>query len=212
MNRILGLLLTVTLVVWGCAMFGSWKSIPPPGGCDQCHTLPISTTGRSAYKPATLNDETGRTPWQQPESCLPPETSPLEEKKVTEQRCFRCHKGPGQGPHGVPGALSPLKALRPSVLPLVPPPPGGSVSVCVREMPMFRRTKIVATVGPACESEGGLLALMEAGADVFRLNFSHGDLESKSRADPAHPRPLPPPAAGGGDPRRPAGAEDPHRH
>ncbi len=45
---------------------------------------------------------------------------------------------------------------------------------------MFRRTKIVATVGPACESEAMLLALMEAGADVFRLNFSHGDQQSKA--------------------------------
>jgi pyruvate kinase len=44
---------------------------------------------------------------------------------------------------------------------------------------MFRRTKIVATVGPACESEAGLQALMEAGADVFRLNFSHGELATK---------------------------------
>lgn len=45
---------------------------------------------------------------------------------------------------------------------------------------MLRRTKIVATVGPACENEEMLLALMEAGADVFRLNFSHGDQNSKS--------------------------------
>ncbi len=45
---------------------------------------------------------------------------------------------------------------------------------------MYRRTKIVATVGPASESEEKLLALMEAGADVFRLNFSHGDQENKS--------------------------------
>ena len=44
---------------------------------------------------------------------------------------------------------------------------------------MFRRTKIVATVGPASSSEGMLLALMEAGADVFRLNFSHGDQAGK---------------------------------
>lgn len=46
---------------------------------------------------------------------------------------------------------------------------------------MFRRTKIVATVGPACESEDMLLALMEAGADVFRVNFSHGSHEQKAR-------------------------------
>ncbi|MGK2906704.1 MAG: pyruvate kinase [Desulfuromonadales bacterium] len=39
---------------------------------------------------------------------------------------------------------------------------------------VFRRNKIVATVGPSSASREVLLALMEAGADVFRLNFSHG--------------------------------------
>ncbi|MCK4507380.1 MAG: pyruvate kinase [Desulfuromonadales bacterium] len=39
---------------------------------------------------------------------------------------------------------------------------------------MFRRNKIVATIGPSSASRQMLLALMEAGADVFRLNFSHG--------------------------------------
>ncbi|MCM2264249.1 MAG: pyruvate kinase [Desulfuromonadales bacterium] len=42
------------------------------------------------------------------------------------------------------------------------------------ESSIFRRTKIVATVGPASADRAMLLALMEAGADVFRLNFSHG--------------------------------------
>jgi pyruvate kinase len=41
----------------------------------------------------------------------------------------------------------------------------------------FRRTKIVATVGPASADREMLRALMEAGADVFRLNFSHGSHE-----------------------------------
>ncbi|MGB3183044.1 MAG: pyruvate kinase [Cyclobacteriaceae bacterium] len=36
------------------------------------------------------------------------------------------------------------------------------------------RTKIVATVGPASNSKEMLKRLIEAGADVFRLNFSHG--------------------------------------
>jgi pyruvate kinase len=44
---------------------------------------------------------------------------------------------------------------------------------------MYRRTKIVATVGPACDSEAGLQALLQAGVDVFRLNFSHGDHAGK---------------------------------
>lgn len=38
----------------------------------------------------------------------------------------------------------------------------------------FNRTKTVATVGPACSSYEMLLALVEAGVDIFRLNFSHG--------------------------------------
>ena len=45
---------------------------------------------------------------------------------------------------------------------------------------MFRRTKIVATVGPACDSEEGLDALMQAGVNVFRLNFSHGEQSAKA--------------------------------
>ncbi|MCA6073717.1 pyruvate kinase [Fulvivirga sedimenti] len=38
----------------------------------------------------------------------------------------------------------------------------------------FNRTKIVATVGPASNSKEMLRALMKAGVNVFRLNFSHG--------------------------------------
>jgi len=37
------------------------------------------------------------------------------------------------------------------------------------------QTKIVATVGPACESESMLADLIKAGVDVFRLNTAHGD-------------------------------------
>ncbi len=40
-----------------------------------------------------------------------------------------------------------------------------------------RRTKIVATIGPASSEEGVLRAMIRAGMDVARLNFSHGSLE-----------------------------------
>tara|TARA_B100000902_G_scaffold8608_1_gene10828 strand:+ start:151 stop:1941 length:1791 start_codon:yes stop_codon:yes gene_type:complete len=38
-----------------------------------------------------------------------------------------------------------------------------------------RRTKIVATIGPATESEEVITDLIKAGVSTFRLNFSHGD-------------------------------------
>lgn len=43
------------------------------------------------------------------------------------------------------------------------------------------RTKIVATVGPACDTYEKLLALVKAGVNVFRLNFSHGSHEDKAQ-------------------------------
>jgi pyruvate kinase len=43
------------------------------------------------------------------------------------------------------------------------------------------RTKIVATVGPACDTYDKLLDLVRSGVNVFRLNFSHGSHEDKAQ-------------------------------
>jgi pyruvate kinase len=45
----------------------------------------------------------------------------------------------------------------------------------------FKRTKIVATVGPACSKYEQLLQLVKNGVNVFRLNFSHVDYDENKR-------------------------------
>ena len=44
---------------------------------------------------------------------------------------------------------------------------------------MSIRTKIVATLGPATADRESIRALAEAGCDVFRINFSHGDEQGR---------------------------------
>ncbi len=44
------------------------------------------------------------------------------------------------------------------------------------------RTKIVATVGPACAEPAVLERMARAGVDVFRINFSHGDPAARAEA------------------------------
>ena len=45
----------------------------------------------------------------------------------------------------------------------------------------MRRAKILATLGPASDSETAIHALIVAGANAFRLNFSHGTQEDHAR-------------------------------
>jgi pyruvate kinase len=46
---------------------------------------------------------------------------------------------------------------------------------------MSRRTKIVATLGPATDDPVAMERLIRAGCDVVRINFSHGDAETHAR-------------------------------
>ena len=64
-------------------------------------------------------------------------------------------------------------------------------------LPFDRRTKIVATIGPASADESVVVRLIEAGMDGARLNFSHGDHASHvasaraiRRAQEASGRPI----------------------
>ncbi|HEY3054826.1 MAG TPA: pyruvate kinase [Thermoanaerobaculia bacterium] len=45
----------------------------------------------------------------------------------------------------------------------------------------MRRTKIIATLGPACASDEVIYRLLTCGVDVFRLNFSHGTSAERER-------------------------------
>src|ERR1700752_2549205 len=49
------------------------------------------------------------------------------------------------------------------------------------DMRRTKHAKIVATLGPASDDRQTIQALFEAGADVFRLNFSHGKHEDHKR-------------------------------
>ncbi|UPQ80333.1 pyruvate kinase [Flavobacterium azooxidireducens] len=44
-------------------------------------------------------------------------------------------------------------------------------------MPINKKTKIVATLGPACSTKEVIKNMIDAGVNVFRINFSHADYE-----------------------------------
>lgn len=51
-------------------------------------------------------------------------------------------------------------------------------------MPLNKKTKIVATLGPSCSSKEVLKDMVDAGVNVFRINFSHADYtDVKERID-----------------------------
>jgi pyruvate kinase len=72
----------------------------------------------------------------------------------------------------------PAHQLRPDLH----PPPEGKPRMATRiPLRRRRRTKIVATLGPTSSSPEVIERLFRAGADVFRLNFSHGSHEDHAQ-------------------------------
>jgi pyruvate kinase len=66
----------------------------------------------------------------------------------------------------------------------IPTLAGGFITLDLVKCPvntLARRTKIVCTIGPASWSEEGLGILMDAGMNVARFNFSHGDHEGHGK-------------------------------
>ncbi|CAG9465389.1 unnamed protein product [Pedinophyceae sp. YPF-701] len=49
------------------------------------------------------------------------------------------------------------------------------------EVPTLRKTKILCTMGPACWSEENMSKLLDAGMNVARFNFSHGDHDAQGQ-------------------------------
>src|SRR5690606_34498366 len=74
----------------------------------------------------------------------------------------KLHKGPGKGQDSIYLGATKLKIkTKPNIL----------------TMPIIKKTKIVATLGPATSSKETLKAMIMAGVDVFRINFSHASYE-----------------------------------
>jgi len=97
MLRILTCIGTFVLILEGCAMLTAWKSIPPPGGCEQCHHAPISSNWAISYQAAFISDERGRNYFEIPEYNLQEQRKakpPSGSTKFEELQCFECHKSP----------------------------------------------------------------------------------------------------------------------
>src|SRR5512137_1901043 len=97
MKLLLPLVAIMLYMLSACTMFTAWRSIPAPGGCEECHKVPISTNWQVTYRPAALTDERNREAFQSPESIMPNQArpaSPVEKQKLEELSCFECHKAP----------------------------------------------------------------------------------------------------------------------
>lgn len=98
MKQFFPALALLLIALSGCSMFTAWKSIPPPGGCDQCHTVEVAANWSVGYQPVALSNSQGQLPFQSPQYNTPIRSnqpaSALELRKNEESRCFECHKSP----------------------------------------------------------------------------------------------------------------------
>ncbi len=100
------LLCVVSAGSFGCTMFSAWKSIPPPGGCDQCHTVAIANNWQLTYQSPFLADEKNREYFQTEQFSMPrieQPSSSLDLRKVQELKCFECHHAPNAAHKGRAG-------------------------------------------------------------------------------------------------------------
>ncbi len=106
------LLLPTTLIfslgLTACSMFTAWKSIPPPGGCDQCHSVELTANWQTRYQASDIADERGRLAFQTPQYNAPRRedqpASALELQKTEDSYCFECHKAPNETHKGRKGS------------------------------------------------------------------------------------------------------------
>lgn len=98
--------LLTSYLLTSCTMFKAWRAIPAPGGCDECHKIPISTNWQVTYKPAILSDERNRAYFQTEEYSAAPTGKPqsaVDRQKVEELTCFECHNAPNSAHKAMKG-------------------------------------------------------------------------------------------------------------
>ncbi len=109
----------------GCAMLSSWKTIPPPGGCDQCHAVPISYNWQLVYKAPNLSDERDRLSFQTEQGVMTQSTKPASSLFRTKESAMKSTFMARQNSRSIrsltvregletltPGRLIPLRSLR----------------------------------------------------------------------------------------------------
>jgi len=97
MKFLLLLLAGALLTLNACTMLTAWRSIPAPGGCEDCHKVPISANWQVSIKSVGLTDERGGLSFQQPDSLMMRTEKPassIEKQKLEGLACFECHNSP----------------------------------------------------------------------------------------------------------------------